>query len=64
MTSKSKTLKHQMKCAWCGQTVLMTPSTRPKQHRNGAETCVGSGQMKATHDQLIAANEAARKEKK
>lgn len=51
----------EIRCAWCGQTFQPTRHDRPRQHRNGAQVCVGSGQVRATHEQLVKANEEARK---
>jgi hypothetical protein len=48
-----------VKCAWCGQVLPLTHKGRPKQHKNGAHTCPGSGQLKAVHERLRAANEKA-----
>jgi hypothetical protein len=46
-----------VKCAWCGGTFPLTAKGRPKQHLNGAQVCVGSGQLAATHNAVRAANE-------
>jgi hypothetical protein len=46
-----------IKCSWCGKVVPLTrDGKRPNQHRNGTKTCVGSGQLVATHEQLRTAN--------
>lgn len=50
-----------MKCAWCGAVVPTTPKGRPKQHRNGPKTCVGSGQLATTHERLRSLAASARK---
>jgi hypothetical protein len=52
-----------MKCAWCGLELETTRKNRPKQHRNGTTTCVGSGQERAIHERLRAAAAAAHKQK-
>lgn len=39
-----------VKCLWCGQVLPLTHKGRPKQHRNGAQTCVGSGQVHTVHE--------------
>lgn len=41
-----------IKCAWCGAEVALTAKGRPKQHQNGNKTCVGSGQLAATHESI------------
>lgn len=41
-----------LKCAWCGKVLSLTPKGRPQQHRNGKTTCVGSGQVAATHNRV------------
>lgn len=51
-----------IKCAWCGGEYPLTKKGKPKQHRNGKTTCVGSGQDKATHDRLRKAAEDHQKE--
>lgn len=43
-------------CAWCGQKFDATKNDRPKQHRNGAQVCPGSGQQRETHERLRSAN--------
>lgn len=48
-----------IKCAWCGSTQpLAGNGQRPKQHRNGNTTCVGSGQLVAAHARLSAQSAA------
>lgn len=45
-----KTVK-AIKCFWCGQVLPLTKNgRRPKQHRNGATICVGSGQTIEVHE--------------
>jgi hypothetical protein len=45
-----------VKCAWCGKQVELTKNgLRPKQHKNGVHTCVGSGQLVEAHERLRAA---------
>lgn len=39
-----------VKCLWCGQVLPLTRKGRPKQHRNGKTTCVGSGQLAITYE--------------
>ncbi len=41
-----------VKCAWCGAVLPLTKKGRPKQHRNGATTCPGSGQLAVVHENL------------
>lgn len=39
-----------LKCLWCGQVLPLTRKGRPKQHRNGKTTCVGSGMLATQHE--------------
>lgn len=41
-----------IKCLWCGGTFELTRKGRPKQHRYGKTTCLGSGQLASTHQLL------------
>lgn len=43
-----------IKCKWCGQEFPLTAKGRPKQHKNGAKTCVGSGQPAIVHQNIEA----------
>lgn len=39
-----------IKCLWCGLVLPLTRKGRPKQHRNGAKTCSGSGVPASQHE--------------
>ena len=42
-----------IKCAWCGVLLpLAGNGKRPRQHKNGKNTCVGSGQLTETHERV------------
>ena len=49
-------MSQTVKCAWCGALVPLTAKGRPRQHRNGTKTCVGSGQLASTHTQHATPN--------
>lgn len=52
-----------IKCLWCGQVLPLTHKGRPKQHRSGAKTCVGSGQHYSVHENQRALIAQARNSK-
>lgn len=39
-----------VKCLWCGAMLPLTKKGRPKQHKNGAKTCSGSGMLATQHE--------------
>lgn len=52
-------MTQNIKCAYCGAKVpLAKDRQRPKQHKNGDVTCVGSSQLISAHHQLHAAHPA------